>query len=114
VHIRVHLLCVVLRVHNGLNVVLDVVYMTLMLLVAFHLLDFMTLVSLVCDGRQMLDILLYISLLQVHVRPGTFMALPVRNASILGMYIGRSSKCMLDLVRARGIRSSCTGTGANA
>lgn len=99
VDLSVELLSRVLRVENGLSVVLDVVDVAVVVLLTDNLLDLMTLVSAVSDGGKVLNVLLNLTVVQVEVLVrGDMVAVLVRDGAVLGVDIGRSAKTVLDLV----------------
>lgn len=99
VDLVVELLSRVLRVENGLSVVLDVVDVTVVLLLTNNLLNLVTLVSAVSDGSKVLNVLLDLTVVQVEVLVrGDIVAVLVTDGAVLGVDVGRSAKTVLDLV----------------
>lgn len=99
VDLLVGLLGSVLRVEDWLSVVLNVVDVTVVLLLASHLLNLVALVNAVGDGAEVLNILINLAVVEVEVLVGVqVVASLVADGAILGVHIARATKAVLDLV----------------
>lgn len=99
VDLGVHLFGRVLRVNNGLDVVLNVVDVALVLALPSHFLNLVTLVCLVRNSSEVLDILVHLAAAQVEVLAAAhIMAVLVSDAAVGSVNIARSAKTVLDLV----------------
>jgi len=99
VDLLVHLLGTVLRVEDWLSVVLNVVDVTVVLLLASHLLNLVALVSAVLDGSKVLNILVNLTVVEVEVLVHRhIVALLVSDGAVLGVNVGRSTQTGVNLV----------------